>query len=1442
MDKKTASAIMLTLLLTSLLTLAFNIQLVEAESGILYVNDNISRSPIEWRSTPTMKSFLKNGLNTRLMDDFQLPFEVGGKWGFDTEVKWSDFAFVDDDSAELVIGLNDMQPNSYSELVDLVVSDGGELANTVSMDGKVAAVIADMPHEALSSFTWKVRAIGLARYVEPNIRFEIDFIPNDPDWPKQWGPQKIEADWAWNTTIGDPSVLVAVVDTGIDWNHPDLADNYAPLGYDWVNNDPDPMDDHGHGTHCAGVIAAIVNDNIGMAGLSQVRVMAEKGLDAGGSGRLSDLVSAIIHAVDQGADIISCSWGSYVESTLLHEAVRYAYDHGVLVVAAAGNDATDVKHYPAAYDEVFAVTATDQNDDPASFTNFGNWVEVAAPGVGIYSTVWDDSYGYMSGTSMSAPHVSGLAALIWSRFSNMARDQMWAQLQYTAEDLGNPGFDVYYGYGRINAKWAVEQAPAEHDVLILNWKTPSYIRLGRVATINSTILNMGTSDESDITIQLLVNGSFVDSVTVDFLASGSSTSVSCSWEPTIEGMYNVTSYVVPLIGETIINNNALSTQIRVRAPRVIKVPDDYDTIQKAIDAAFEGDTVSVASGTYYENVWVNKEDLNLVGEDQSNTIIDGQRRADVVLVTVDDIKISGFTLKNSTSSLYYAGIFVTGAKGITISEVTTLYNYHGIFLSSVANATLRNNNMTHNTYNFGVYGDGLGDFNHDIDSSNAVDGKPTYYWVSEHDKRVPSDAGYVAVVNSTNIVVQDLNLTKNFEGVLFAYSINSLIENVNASDNYFGIYLTHSHNNTVHGNTATNGQVGIYLYESERNNVNKNVLMNNENGVDLYYSKDNKIDLNKLLKNDYGLFLEKSSYSILRNNNMTANKYNFGATGNHISHFIQDIDISNMVDGKPIYYWVNQKDKEIPADAGYVAVINSTNIAVRNLNLTNNVHGVLFAFTAESLIANANAINNTYGIYLYSSSNNKIIYNTVTDNYNGIYLWNSDSNIMGRNNLADNFWDGIGLYYSDDNTVAGSTVTGNAIGIDVYTASHKNVIINNTLLENIGGIMLYYSDDNILSGNKVTGGGVAPNGLVGMSLTESKGNVLSGNTVSDNQFVIGAGILLEWSSNNNTIVQNILLENIAGILMLYSNGNTIYRNNFIGNSEQVSNLNSINTWDYGYPSGGNYWSDYLGVDVKRGPGQDLPGSDGIGDTPYIIDADNQDRYPLMNPWGTGTPVASFTWTPSTPKVGEPVTFDASSSTPNGGTIIKYEWNFSDGKYATEQIVTHTYSGPGSYIVTLNVTDSEGLWDVEQKPIQVVQPHGPKAEFTILPETAKVCELVKFDASSSLFGWNGTHNMPITEYRWDFGDGNRTTTSTPIVYHRFSSSGIYYVTLTVYAPGATPETDSTTRRVTVITIPVGGYSISIQVHTKTEPIIPYIALIATLTAILTKLRPKTKRKH
>jgi thermitase len=493
--------------------------------------------------------------------------------------KRSDFASADEDSMELVIGVNMTHPNSYNSLVDMVSSVWGKVVNTVSIKDEVIAIVADVPLNAVSSLVKDVQTSNLAQYVEPNMKFQAQFIPNDPYWTYQWGPQKIEADYAWDTTTGNHSVIVAVIDTGIDYTHPDLSKNYVALGRDWVNNDDDPLDDNGHGTHCAGIIAAVLNNTVGIAGIANVSIMAEKGLNATGWGTEDDLANAIYDAVDKGADILSNSWGDIVDSILIHDAIKYAYDNGVLVLAAAGNSATNIKFYPAAYEEVVAVTATDSYDAPASFTDFGDWVEVAAPGVDIYSTLptyhvtLNDppysrnlNYDYLSGTSMACPHAAGVAALIWSQFPNATRDWVRAQLRYTGDDLGDPGFDDYYGYGRINAKNAVEQAPPEHDLLIFDWERPPLVKLGELAIFNITVLNFGVSNETDVEVHLLVNGSSIDSTSIALLPRGVSTTVGLSWTPTTRRTYNVTYYVVPVPDETMIQNNLIAEIVTVVAP------------------------------------------------------------------------------------------------------------------------------------------------------------------------------------------------------------------------------------------------------------------------------------------------------------------------------------------------------------------------------------------------------------------------------------------------------------------------------------------------------------------------------------------------------------------------------------------------------------------------------------------------------------------------------------------------------------------------------------------------------------------------------------------------------------------------------------------------------------------------------------------------------------
>jgi thermitase len=583
MEKRIISFLMLGIILSSTLSMAFVVRpsfaenrkntvadenFTENTSGTalpirLNQPDRTEGSDINWHSISEGKSETAQEKTSKSTGQTS-PNGVD-KWDFNDTSEWSSFAYLDGNKTRLIIGVKGESPASLLSLERIATRYQAEIVSTVSIGGKIRAAIVELLLVSVTGFVEEIREVGLASYIEPNMKVQAQLVPNDPYWSLQWGPQKIEADYAWDTTLGDPSVLVAVIDTGIDYTHPDLATNYVPLGYDWVNMDADPIDDHGHGTHCAGIIAAVLNNNVGIAGLAQVRVMAEKVLNSGGAGTWDWVANGIINATDCGADIISMSLGGYGDSELVHEAVKYAYDAGVLVIAAAGNDNTNMKSYPAGYDEVIAVAATDQYDNKAWFSNWGDWIELAAPGVDIYSTVpW--GYESWSGTSMAAPHVSGVAALIWSRYPNKTNDWVRLWLRHTAEDLGDPGFDLYYGYGRINARNAVERTPPAHELIAWEWETPPYLEPRAIGIINATVLNFGESNETNVTVHLTVDDITVASIVIDFLASSSSATVSLAWNPTVEGLYNVTLCVLPVPGETNIENNVFWKYIYVGFP------------------------------------------------------------------------------------------------------------------------------------------------------------------------------------------------------------------------------------------------------------------------------------------------------------------------------------------------------------------------------------------------------------------------------------------------------------------------------------------------------------------------------------------------------------------------------------------------------------------------------------------------------------------------------------------------------------------------------------------------------------------------------------------------------------------------------------------------------------------------------------------------------------
>jgi len=324
------------------------------------------------------------------------------------------------------------------------------------------------------------KSLPEVEYAEPNhIRKPLE-LPNDTYYKNQWALPKISAPDAWDKTTGTNTVIVAVIDTGVDYTHPDLKINVdSTTGYDFAKNSPDPMDDNGHGTHVAGIIGAAGNNSIGITGVCwSVKIMPLKVFNASGNSDTIWISSAIIYAANKGARVINMSLGdiSYPPESNQTEsdACKYAYDKGVILVAASGNGydtngdseidtpGMEPVTYPAAYEYVIAVGATDKDDKRASYSNYGPELDLVAPGgdgassenwilstIGT-GTVSSQTYAYMMGTSMASPHVAGAVALLLSKNPDLNFSEIYTKLTESADDVESSGKDIYTGYGRLN--------------------------------------------------------------------------------------------------------------------------------------------------------------------------------------------------------------------------------------------------------------------------------------------------------------------------------------------------------------------------------------------------------------------------------------------------------------------------------------------------------------------------------------------------------------------------------------------------------------------------------------------------------------------------------------------------------------------------------------------------------------------------------------------------------------------------------------------------------------------------------------------------------------------------------------------------------------------------------------------------------------------------------
>jgi len=349
----------------------------------------------------------------------------------------------------MIVVFEDGVPGAAQEA--LVGSFGGKSIKSLNLINGSVVLMPPLSAKGLENCqaVWKVEPDGIVEADEQTI---------------PWGVDRIDAELVHPTNKG-AGVKVAIIDTGVDYTHEDLDANFDPtlLGYDFVNNDSDPMDDNGHGTHVAGTIAAEDND-IGVIGVApEANLYSLKVLNSSGNGYYSDIIDALGWCVDNGIQVASMSLGGSSDNALFHTACDNAYNAGVLIVAAAGNSGSSSILYPARYDSVIAVSASDSFDNLAYFSCYGSQNELAGPGVSITSTLLGGGYGTKSGTSMATPHVSGAAALVFA--SGVAgAPAVRDQLNNTAEDLGAPGWDPYFGNGLVDAEAAASSLIATGSI------------------------------------------------------------------------------------------------------------------------------------------------------------------------------------------------------------------------------------------------------------------------------------------------------------------------------------------------------------------------------------------------------------------------------------------------------------------------------------------------------------------------------------------------------------------------------------------------------------------------------------------------------------------------------------------------------------------------------------------------------------------------------------------------------------------------------------------------------------------------------------------------------------------------------------------------------------------------------------------------------------------
>jgi len=528
---------------------------------------------------------------------------------------------------------------------ELVKGVGGKIKYTYHLVPAIAASVPEVAIEALKK--------------NPNItHVELDsmvYALLDGELDNSWGVKRIGAGIVHDSGNKGVGVKVAIIDSGIDYNHPDLNSNYQG-GYDFVNDDSDPMDDNGHGTHVAGTVAAL-DDGIGVVGVApEANLYALKVLSSGGSGSYSDVIAALQWCVDHKIQITNNSYGSSGDpGVIVKKAFDNAYFEGILHIAAAGNSGNsygvgDNIIYPARYDSVIAVAATDKSDKRASWSSTGSDLELSAPGVAINSTLLGGGYIEMQGTSMACPHVVGTAALVWAKNPTWTNDAVRTKLQNTADDLGASGRDSLYGYGLVDADEAAGvETPLPGNIagkVTEATSTGSAIAEATVV-VEGTSLSATTNVNGEYTITNIVVGTYTVTASATGYIDDSQTA------NVLQGETTVVDFI--LTPATTPSNTMHVSSIKVLLKKVTVRPNKFYTaiatvnIVDADGSSVEGATVSGTwSGATSDTDSGVTDGIGQVSLQSDK--VENPKRGTTFTFTVDSVTKEGWTYDSSKNT------------------------------------------------------------------------------------------------------------------------------------------------------------------------------------------------------------------------------------------------------------------------------------------------------------------------------------------------------------------------------------------------------------------------------------------------------------------------------------------------------------------------------------------------------------------------------------------------------------------------------------------------------------------------------------------------------------------------------------------------------------------------------------------------------------------------